>query len=87
MTVAELIEKLRQMPPDAQVETEGCDCVGQAAGVNLDGDTVLITRVMGIGDRVRASLLYPPSLSQQNFKAEFDADVVDDTDTEEAVKD
>lgn len=87
MTVAELIKKLQSMPPDAQVETEGCDCIGRAEGVNLDGDTVLITRRMDDRDRARASLLYPPDLSLRNFKAEFEADVVDDTEVEEAIKD
>lgn len=47
------------MPPDAQVETEGCDCIGQAEGVRLDGDEVLITRTMDESDRARKGLLYP----------------------------
>jgi len=31
-TVQELIELLKQMPPDALVVTEGCDCVGPWSG-------------------------------------------------------
>lgn len=64
MTVTELIKKLQLMPPDAQVETEGCDCIGQAEGVRLDGDEVLITRTMDEADRLRQSLLYPSSLTE-----------------------
>lgn len=62
MKVAELITKLQAMPPDADVETEGCDCIGQAEGVRLDVDgSVLITRTMDEGDRARRNLLYPSS--------------------------
>lgn len=61
MTVTELIEKLKVMPPDAEVETEDCDCIGQAEGVRLDGDTVLITRTMDEADRARKGLLWPLS--------------------------
>lgn len=35
LTVKELIEKLNAMPQDAVVITEGCDCNGQADGVEL----------------------------------------------------
>lgn len=60
MKVAELINKLQSMPSDADVETEGCDCTGQACGVRLEPDnTVLITRHFEESDRVRSSLLYP----------------------------
>lgn len=59
MKVSELIEKLKAMPPDAQVETEGCDCVGQAEGIRLDLNTVLITRAMDEADRARKGLLWP----------------------------
>jgi hypothetical protein len=62
--VVELITKLQAMPPDAQVETEGCDCIGQAEGVQFDGDTVLITRTMSHEDRVRSSLLYPTVVNE-----------------------
>jgi hypothetical protein len=33
MTAAQLIEILSHLPPDAEVETEGCDCTGDSAGV------------------------------------------------------
>jgi hypothetical protein len=36
LTVAQLIERLRQMPPDAPVFTEGCDCTGECADVVLE---------------------------------------------------
>lgn len=44
LTVAELIAKLSEMPPDAKVQTEGCDCYGPAAGVQIEDGFVLITR-------------------------------------------
>lgn len=44
MTVKELIEALQKFNVDLRVNTEGCDCVGQAyAVVEKDGE-VLITR-------------------------------------------
>lgn len=76
MTVAELIAKLKQMPPDAQVETEGCDCIGQAEGVRRDGDCVLITRTVDEYDRSRKGLLYPL----------FDDEPIEVVEVEEAVK-
>lgn len=75
MKVTELIEKLKLMPPDAQVETEGCDCIGQAEGVRLDMDTVLITRTMDEADRARKGLLYPS----------FDGGPVEEAEVEDAV--
>jgi hypothetical protein len=33
MTAAQLIEILSRVPPDAEVETEGCDCTGDTAGI------------------------------------------------------
>jgi hypothetical protein len=46
ITVAQLIELLKQQPPDAKVWHEGCDCWGMADRVEYDADdnTVLITR-------------------------------------------
>ena len=48
LTVAELIEQLRQYPADMPVLHEGCDCWGEASGLvaKKDGkvDCVLITR-------------------------------------------
>jgi hypothetical protein len=35
LTVAALVQLLAACPPDALVMTEGCDCVGPAAGVRL----------------------------------------------------
>lgn len=49
MTVAELIELLRRMPPDAEVRTEGCDCIGDAASVDLSSDGVMICREGTVG--------------------------------------
>jgi hypothetical protein len=42
MTVAELIAALQQFPHEAPVITEGCDCVGPAAGVEVEDDGVVI---------------------------------------------
>jgi hypothetical protein len=46
ITVRDLIALLEQCDPDWRVETEGCDCLGWAAGVEKDVDakTVLVTR-------------------------------------------
>ena len=46
LTVTELINELKKMPPDAFVYHEGCDCIGNAHTVELDKNdgTVLITR-------------------------------------------
>jgi hypothetical protein len=48
LTVAQLITELQKMPVGARVNTEGCDCNGEAGSVILDkyGD-VLITRPEG----------------------------------------
>ncbi len=35
MTVAELIAELAELPQDACVETEGCDCIGPCSGAEL----------------------------------------------------
>lgn len=35
ITVRELIEKLQELPPDAYVLTEGCDCEGPCSGVRV----------------------------------------------------
>ena len=44
LSVAELIEELRKLPPDLPVLTEGCDCDGTAGSVWLDGDRVYVRR-------------------------------------------
>lgn len=36
ITVAELIEQLKQYDPKALVQTEGCDCIGPCDGTELD---------------------------------------------------
>lgn len=36
MTVKELIEKLETMPQEYEVQTEGCDCYGDAADVTIE---------------------------------------------------
>jgi hypothetical protein len=51
LTVAQLIKLLQAEPQDAVVEIEGCDCVGEAVGIESlergrvqDKPTVLIKR-------------------------------------------
>ncbi len=45
LTVAQLIALLKEMPQDALVIHEGCDCIGIADSVELDEDgDVCITR-------------------------------------------
>lgn len=46
ITVAELVEKLQQIPRDALVWHEGCDCYGAASTVTYDKDdnSVMIGR-------------------------------------------
>jgi hypothetical protein len=46
LTVRELIEQLQQLPQEAEVYTEGCDCINRAGKAELDSveNTVLITR-------------------------------------------
>lgn len=36
LTVAQLIEALKTMPPDALVDMEGCDCSAYCVGVNTE---------------------------------------------------
>ena len=40
ITVRKLIAILRNCPPEAIVNVEGCDCAGRAIGVISDGDKV-----------------------------------------------
>lgn len=68
MKVSDLITKLQLMPPDAKVETEGCDCIGQAEGVRLDGDSVLITRTVDESERLRSRLLYPSMIYEDLYE-------------------
>jgi hypothetical protein len=46
LTVAQLIELLKQQPPDAKVWHEGCDCWGMADGIDYyaHDNEILITR-------------------------------------------
>lgn len=46
LTTKELIAELQKWPEDAFVWTEGCDCYGEAGGVEYhkEDNTVLITR-------------------------------------------
>ncbi len=39
MTVAELIEELKDLPQELPVKTEGCDCYGPCSGATLEDDT------------------------------------------------
>lgn len=52
-TVSELIKALQQMPPDASILTEGCDCYGDACFVKLNKDgSVDILRNKPFGEEV-----------------------------------
>ena len=45
ITVAELIKLLQELPQDAEVFSEGCDCYGECSGASLMADgTVLVER-------------------------------------------
>jgi hypothetical protein len=46
ITVKELIKQLQEMPQDALVYSEGCDCVGPATGAAYDDsdNSVIIER-------------------------------------------
>jgi hypothetical protein len=48
MKVSELIVLLNKFPANSTVEVEGCDCVGEADGVDIENDVVLITRSGGV---------------------------------------
>ena len=43
MTVSELIAALQTLPPDLQVEAEGCDCVNDVRGAGMRGPIGLDT--------------------------------------------
>jgi hypothetical protein len=46
LKVCDLIEKLKEMPQEAFVITEGCDCYGTSLGVELNDEGIVeITRV------------------------------------------
>lgn len=55
MTVRELIDALAKIPPEMEVFSEGCDCVGEAEGIAIfafrDGprsrDVLLVKRDQG----------------------------------------
>ena len=44
LTVKQLIAELLKCPENWEVSTEGCDCWGDAGGVEIGKDYVLITR-------------------------------------------
>lgn len=44
LTVRELIEYLKQCDPDAIVQTEGCDCWGEAGYIEIYEGYILIAR-------------------------------------------
>ena len=44
MTVAELREKLAELPDDLIILSEGCDCIDVAVDARVEGDAVLIAR-------------------------------------------
>lgn len=43
MKVYQLIVALQMMPPDAEVYTEGCDCIGDTGNVEINdvGDVII----------------------------------------------
>ena len=70
MTVSELIVALQELPPDLEVEAEGCDCVNdvrgagmrEAIGVEVSRKAVIVCEpdfygILGpsFNERVRAS--------------------------------
>jgi hypothetical protein len=47
LTVGELIEALKNVPPETEIDIEGCDCIGQAVQVEFDGyGNVMIGRYL-----------------------------------------
>jgi hypothetical protein len=64
MEVSQLIALLQQMPQDAEVITEGCDCTGDTHAVMLDdGGQVTILREEGAirgHERMGAKLFLRP---------------------------
>jgi hypothetical protein len=53
LTVRELIDLLNRCPQDSPVEVEGCDCTGDATGVEIGWDldvTVLVRRYTPLGE-------------------------------------
>lgn len=46
LTVKELMDLLKDLPEDLRVDIEGCDCIGNAIGIDVDvaDQSVLITR-------------------------------------------
>jgi hypothetical protein len=79
MTVAELIELLRQAPPDSVVEADGCDCVEGAVGIeirehgrSIKGPTVVISREAGASVLVPERLEPKPVVPKRVPNAAFD---------------
>ena len=54
LTVADLISLLQKQDPEMAVVVEGCDCEGDASGVEVHTDqSILITRFGGVGEYER----------------------------------
>lgn len=54
MNVAQLIELLKRAPQDAKVITEGCDCIGECDGIEVDKDgDLMLTRPDGVDSEGR----------------------------------
>lgn len=49
-TVAQLIEDLKNVPQDALVLTEGCDCVGPALAISVHKDYSNWLKIGDIGE-------------------------------------
>ncbi len=47
MTVAELLEQLRNMTHDLDVQVEGCDCIGPAASVTVEPARAVVNNYTG----------------------------------------
>lgn len=62
MTTKELIEALQKMPPNAIIETEGCDCMGDCNSVSFDAkyNKVVLWRSDGDGPYTSSNI---PSIS------------------------
>ncbi len=58
MNVGELVDLLEGVDRGLEVWVEGCDCVDDAHGLDVEGDHILIARDDGWG--VPDNRLYPP---------------------------
>ena len=53
MTVRELMQALRRCDPEAEVETEGCDCIGDVAEIRQSQEPKKILLMRGSNGVVR----------------------------------